>query len=59
VRILELLKAQAGPGRAVVLVTHNRAIARTADRVVEISSGRIVRDGPPPEGRVAVSELYW
>jgi putative ABC transport system ATP-binding protein len=40
-------------------VTHNREIARIADRVVELSSGRIVRDGPPVGGRVPVSELRW
>jgi putative ABC transport system ATP-binding protein len=59
VRILELLEDQAGPGRAVLMVTHNREIARSADRVVELSSGKIVRDGPPEGGRVPISELYW
>ena len=33
------------PGRAVVVVTHNREIARVADRVIELSSGRVVADG--------------
>ena len=46
VQILELLHAQAHTGRAVVVVTHNREIARVADRVVELSSGRVVRVGP-------------
>ncbi|HZP57992.1 MAG TPA: ABC transporter ATP-binding protein [Dehalococcoidia bacterium] len=59
VRILELLRAQVGPGRAVVVVTHNREIARAADRVIELSSGRVVADGPPEGGRVAVADLYW
>ncbi len=59
IRILELLKAQAGPGRAVLLVTHNREIARIADRVVELSSGHIVRDGPPSEPKKSVADLYW
>jgi len=59
VRILELLHAQAGPGRAVVAVTHNREIARAADRVIELSSGRVASDGPPKGGRVDVSQLYW
>ena len=59
IRILELLRAQAGDGRAVVVVTHNREISRTADRVVELSSGRIVRDGPPAGGRTPVAELHW
>ena len=45
IQILELLHAQAHTGRAVVVVTHNREIARVADRVIELSSGRVVRRG--------------
>jgi len=59
VRILELMEEQTGPDRVVLMVTHNREIARSADRVVELSSGRIVRDGAPEGGRVPISELYW
>src|SRR4029079_17398938 len=59
VRILELLHAQAGPGRLVIVVTHNREISRAADRVIELSSGRILSDGPPKGGKVNVSDLYW
>ncbi|HSG78371.1 MAG TPA: ABC transporter ATP-binding protein [Acidimicrobiia bacterium] len=59
VQILELLRDQAGNGRAVLVVTHNREISRIADRVVELSSGAIVSDGPPRGGRAAVSELAW
>ncbi len=59
VQILELLRAQATPERAVVVVTHNREIARAADRVVELSSGRVVRDGPPLGGRADVADLRW
>jgi putative ABC transport system ATP-binding protein len=59
VRILKLLRAQAGDGRAVVVVTHNREISRAADRVVELSSGRVVRDGPPSGGRAPLAELHW
>jgi len=33
----------------VLVVTHNREIARVADRVIELSSGRVVADGPPAE----------
>ena len=46
-------------GRAVVVVTHNREIARVADRVIELSSGRLVREGPPEGGQVEISELRW
>ncbi len=59
VQILELLQEQAGNGRAVLVVTHNREISRMADRVVELSSGRIVGDGPPAGGRAPVVELHW
>jgi putative ABC transport system ATP-binding protein len=59
IQILELLHAQAHTGRAVVVVTHNREIARVADRVVELSSGRIVDVGPPPGGRVEIRDLRW
>jgi len=59
VAILELLRAQAEAGTTVLVVTHNREISRVADRVVELSSGRIVSDGPPEGGRAAISDLHW
>ena len=59
VRILELLQDQAAAGRTVLVVTHNREISRVADRVIELSSGQIISDGPPRGGRAAVSELRW
>jgi putative ABC transport system ATP-binding protein len=59
VQILELLRSQATSDRAVLVVTHNREISRVADRVVELSSGRIVADGPPIGGRAAITDLRW
>jgi putative ABC transport system ATP-binding protein len=59
VQILRLLQQQARNGHAVVVVTHNREISRMADRVVELSSGRIASDGPPAGGPAPVSELHW
>lgn len=59
VQILELLQKQAAEGRAVLVVTHNREISRVADRVVELSSGRIVSDGPPAEGKARLEDLRW
>lgn len=59
VQILELLQQQAREGQAVLVVTHNREISRVADRVVELSSGRIVSDGAPAEGKAALAELHW
>ena len=58
-QILELLIAQASADRAVLVVTHNREISRIADRVVEMSSGHVVRDGPPEGGKTPLSELHW
>ena len=59
VQILELLRDQAEAGHTVLIVTHNREISRVADRVVELSSGRIVADGPPSGGRARIDELHW
>lgn len=59
VQILQLLQDQATAGRTVVVVTHNREISRVADRVVELSSGQVVSDGPPPGGRAPIAELRW
>lgn len=58
-QILELLQQQATSGKVVLVVTHNREIARIADRVVRLSSGAIVSDGPPPGGKANVSDLDW
>ncbi|HEX6458219.1 MAG TPA: ABC transporter ATP-binding protein [Thermoleophilaceae bacterium] len=60
VQILDLLHEQTHElGTAVVVVTHNREIARVAHRVVELSSGRIVSDAPPAGGPADVSTLQW
>jgi putative ABC transport system ATP-binding protein len=59
IQLLELLHAQAHTGRAVVVVSHNREIARVADRVIELSSGRLVREGPPEGGQVEIADLRW
>lgn len=59
VQILELLAAQARSGVTVLVVTHNREIAKVADRVVELSSGHVVSDAPPPGGPVPVADLRW
>jgi putative ABC transport system ATP-binding protein len=58
VQILELLHDQTRDGTTVLVVTHNREIARGADRVVELSSGRVVTDGPPRDPR-PFTELRW
>jgi putative ABC transport system ATP-binding protein len=59
VAVLELLQRQARDGRAVLVVTHNREISRIATRVIELSGGRVVGDGPPRGGRADVADLHW
>jgi len=59
VQILQLLQAQTAEGRTVIVVTHNREIARIADRVIELGSGLVAGDGPPPGGKADIAELRW
>ena len=60
IQILQLLHDQAHRAEtAVLVVTHNREIARIAHRVIEMSSGRVVSDGPPEGGPVEISDLRW
>jgi len=42
-RVIQSLKAEAGRGAAVVIVTHNVELAELADRVVELRDGQVVR----------------
>ena len=58
-QILKLLLDQSEMKRAVIIVTHNREIARSADRVLQLSSGKLVADGPPPDGKVEIADLHW
>jgi putative ABC transport system ATP-binding protein len=41
----------------VLVVTHNREIARVADRIIELSSGSITSDRPNQPAEV--STLRW
>ena len=59
IQILELLHEQSHTDKTVLIVTHNREIARIADRVIELSSGRIVRDGVPENHKASIAELSW
>ncbi len=60
VQILQLLHDQTHElGTSVLIVTHNREIARVADRVIELSSGHVVSDGPPEGGSADISGLHW
>ncbi len=59
VQILELLREQAQSGKTVLIVTHNREISRAADRVIELSSGKIAGDGAPLNPKASMAELSW
>jgi len=60
VAILELLHEQTHvSGTTVIVVTHNREIARVAHRVVELSSGRVVSDDVPAGGPADIATLHW
>ena len=58
-QVLRLLQEQAGQGKTVLVVTHNREISRIADRVLQLSGGSVVSDGPPPDGKADISDLSW
>ena len=57
--ILKLLVSQTKMNRAVLVVSHNREIAQIADRVIQLSSGQIISDGPPIDGKKDVDSLRW
>jgi putative ABC transport system ATP-binding protein len=60
VQILQLLHEQTHTaGTAVIVVSHNREIARTADRIIELSSGHVVSDREPPGGPADIADLHW
>lgn len=58
-QILKLLVEQKEKKKTVLIVTHNREIARLAERVIELHSGRISSDGPPTGGTVNIDLLEW
>lgn len=58
-QILKLLMDQQNKKKTVILVTHNREIARVANRVIELHSGLVAKDGPPENGPVAIDNLQW
>ncbi len=57
-QILQLLLEQRTDS-TVLLVTHNREIARITDRVIELHSGKVAEDGPPKNGKVSIDGLRW
>lgn len=58
-QILQLLLRKQDNNTTVLLVTHNREIARISNRVIELHSGKIAEDGPPKNGKVSIDDLRW
>ena len=58
-QILKLLLEQSRMSRSVLIVTHNREIGRIADRIIQLSSGSIISDGPPAGGKMNIEDLSW
>jgi macrolide transport system ATP-binding/permease protein len=64
VEVMALLEALARKGHTVILITHDGEVARHADRVVEFSDGRVVRDSGrkpdaiDPKRNAGLAELF-
>lgn len=55
--VLDVLKGLNEEGRTVLLITHDPAVARHADRTIQISDGRITSDsGPKMRASVSASD---
>ena len=48
-QVLEILHSLHDDGVTVILITHDNGIAATAERIVRLSDGRVVADGPREE----------
>ncbi|HMM74240.1 MAG TPA: MacB family efflux pump subunit [Gammaproteobacteria bacterium] len=56
--VMALLKELHAAGRTIILITHDEALAREADRVIRISDGRIVDDGQPDAPSTAPATAF-
>ncbi len=60
-QVMRLIRAYADAGRGVLVVMHDAALAaRTADRLIWMTGGRLVADGPPESTLTAarLAEVY-
>ena len=52
--VLSLLQKLHSEGNTVVLITHDNAIAATAERIIRLEDGRVVFDGPAADPAAGV-----
>jgi putative ABC transport system ATP-binding protein len=57
VEVMSILQELHSEGNTIVLVTHDPKVARHAERIVEISDGRIIRDTPVHDRLIAGREI--
>jgi putative ABC transport system ATP-binding protein len=57
IEVMALFQELNGQGITIVLVTHEPEVAVYAKRIVEVRDGRIVRDEPVVNGRLAAADL--
>jgi macrolide transport system ATP-binding/permease protein len=55
--LMALLKELHGEGHTIIIVTHDPAIARQTDRMIEISDGRIIADTRTDESRTHTAPI--
>jgi ABC-type lipoprotein export system ATPase subunit len=46
-------------GQTIVMVTHDRTIARMADRVLVLKEGRLSAPSDPPNPKAAISTMEY
>jgi macrolide transport system ATP-binding/permease protein len=51
--VMALLRQLSTAGHTIIIITHDRAVAREARRTIEISDGRVISDSGRDEGAVA------
>ena len=60
--VMRLLHTLADAGHTIILITHDRAVAAQARRVIEISDGEIVADSAPEPPKIqdkSASSAHW
>ncbi|MCD2476329.1 macrolide ABC transporter permease/ATP-binding protein MacB, partial [Staphylococcus aureus] len=59
IEVMALLDELAAAGHTLILITHDRAVAARARRVIEVRDGRVVADSGPDASRADGSDSGW